>query len=139
MRRLLALCLAPALGLVAGCATVQGPSRAERMDALMGRTQLSMVREFGVPDAETTAEGRRILRWSHDTLEVRSDPFPWGPFGPWGYGGPGYGGPGFGYPWPETRSYRRWCDMELEFERADASPNTPWRATAWRTRGNDCR
>ena len=137
MRRLLAICLAPAL-LVAGCATTETPSRAERMGALMGRTELSLVREMGVPDATTEAEGRRILRWSTATLEVVPDPFPWGPFGPWGYGGPGrvYG---YGAGWAAPRTYRRWCDLELEFERADQTPDAPWRAVSWRARGNDCR
>ena len=140
MHRLTALFLVPALLAAAGCATTQGPERAERMGALMGRTELSLVRELGVPDATTEAEGRRILRWSSATLEVVPEPYPWGPFGPWGYGydrvGYAYG---YGAGWAAPRTYRRWCDMELEFERAEDAPEAPWRAVSWRTRGNDCR
>ncbi len=113
-----------ALGLavaVAGCAT--GPSFSQRMAALMGATEVEVIREIGVPDAEVTVDDDdvRFLRWSFRDQSVY-------PSGPYGWHGP------FG-AYPVMVSER--CDLEIEFQRA-LDGNGPWRAEAWRTRGPDC-
>jgi hypothetical protein len=106
--------------LLAGCAT--GPGLPERMEPLMGAPQLEVVRALGVPDAQTEADGVRILRWSSRSVRVY-------PGAPW-WVHRGLGGP------PPVVVQRR-CDLEIEFTRRAAAG--PWRAVSWRTRGNDCR
>lgn len=121
------------------------------MDPRMGMTEREIVRELGVPDAEieTGAETPgveddvRSLRWSSSRVVAWEE--PWGPFGPpyhpCGLGTrPGCGGwGGWGWPGPYTRTRvtEYACDLEIDFSRA--APDQPWRAAAWRARGNDCR
>ncbi|MGM0583267.1 MAG: hypothetical protein ACQEUZ_01255 [Pseudomonadota bacterium] len=119
MKRLSLLALAP---LLAACVS-PGSGFDARMDGLMGRTQLSIVRDLGVPDASVETEEVRILRWSWRDVSVY-------PGGPWF---------GRGYPWPQPHVVTRDCDLEIEFGRAPDGPEAPWRAETWRARGNDCR
>ena len=113
------------LGLAAltlsGCAT--GPTFAERMAALMGSTEVEVIREIGVPDADVTVgeDDARFLRWSFQDQSVYpSTPYGWrGSFG--------------GYPVVVSER----CDLEIEFQRS-LNGIGPWRAESWRTRGPDC-
>ena len=87
---------------LAGCA---GPSAAEiaGLNALVGQSEVSLLRTRGVPTRSYTAGADTFL--AYDRTEIVSDPGfepfgGFGPFGGWGgFGGLGYGGfgGGFGY------------------------------------------
>ena len=125
--RIASICAA--LALLAGCAAGPAqPGLKQRTDALLGLTELEVVRSLGVPDAENQAQGVRSLRWSWRELASYPDPWRWGP--------PGRRWPG-GWPYRSERLVERQCDLEMEFERA--APDAPWIASSWRARGNACR
>jgi len=147
LRRIAFACLAAPL--LAACTGAPQPTLKERMDPRMGLTQREIVQDLGVPDAEVTtgeetpgvADDVRSLRWSTRRVVAWED--PWGPWPPYQPGGLGtlsrrYGGPGYGWPGPyyRTRVEEYACDLEIDFTRP--APDAPWRASAWRARGNAC-
>ncbi|MDF2232689.1 hypothetical protein P2H44_09005 [Albimonas sp. CAU 1670] len=152
MRRIATACLG-ALAL-AGCTTGEPtPTLKDRMDPRMGLTEREIVQELGVPDAELTTGAEtpdvtddvRSLRWSNRRVVAWDEPWgPWPPYQPGGlgtrstrYGGPGmYGGWGWPGPYYRTRVAEYACDLEIDFTRTAA--DAPWRASAWRARGNAC-
>jgi hypothetical protein len=87
--------LALALPLVlAGCA--QGPTLQERLSVWIGRSELDLVTELGVPNRTYELEGRRFLQYEQRRAIPVASP-AYGPgFGPWGYRG------GF---WPPPPAY----------------------------------
>jgi hypothetical protein len=91
MRRL--ILLLPMLA--AACA--QGPTLQERLSAWVGRSELDLVTEFGVPNRSMELEGRRFLTYEQRSA-VPVAPPAYGPWfgGPWGYRG--------GY-WPASPGY----------------------------------
>jgi hypothetical protein len=90
MRRL--ILLLPLL--LAACA--QGPTLQERLSVWIGRSELDLVTEFGVPNRILELEGRRFLQYEQRrTVPVAVPDYgPW--YGPWGPRG------GF---WPPPPSY----------------------------------
>lgn len=150
LRRIALACLGAAL--LAACSTgAPQPTLKERMDPRMGLTEREIVRDLGVPDAELTTgeetpgieDDVRSLRWSQRRVVAWEDPWgPWPPYQPGGlgtlsrrYGGPGYPWGGYG-PAYRTRVEEYACDLEIDFTRT--APEAPWRASAWRARGNAC-
>lgn len=77
--------------LLAACA--QGPTLAERLSPLVGRSEAELVAELGVPVRTYDVEGRRFLQFEQRrTVPVGApDPFWGGPWGRrWGYWPPSY-------------------------------------------------
>lgn len=145
VRRLLPLTLiaVPMLSLAA-CQTPT-PAQRRQLDSMVGRTQVDLVRNFGVPTRTYTADGRTFLAY----IDNESSYYPgsYGPgFGDFGYGGGfggygggfgGFGGYGGGYGggfggfggFPPTY-YTSTCQTTFEV----ASD----KVTSWTMRGNGC-
>lgn len=88
--------------LLAGCAT--GPGFAERLSAYVGRSELDLVSELGVPTRSYETGGRKFLAYEEQRTVAVPGGFSGGPFyGPFagsfgrGFYGGGYAGFGTAY------------------------------------------
>lgn len=134
------LTLVAALLALAGCAVPSAAERA-RLDALIGKSELDLIRTRGVPTRTFTTDGHVFLAYSSSYTDYSPgfggySPFGDGPFGGFGYGGFGYGGfgyGGFGYGGfggipPSIDTYS--CSTTFEIEQG--------RVASWTLRGDGC-
>ncbi|AQS84862.1 hypothetical protein A0U92_08810 [Acetobacter aceti] len=71
-----------------------GPTKEQRrqLDALVGKTEVDVVRAFGVPTRTFLANNHLFLAYIDNETQYYPGSMGWG----WGWGGPGWGGPGWG-------------------------------------------
>ncbi|NHO31253.1 hypothetical protein [Acetobacter fallax] len=83
-----------AVFVVAGCT---GPTDAQRkqLDALVGKTEVDVIRAYGVPTRTFQTNGHIFLAYIDNQTSYSSGGMGWG-WGGWG-GGPGWGGGWGGY------------------------------------------
>jgi hypothetical protein len=118
---------------LAGCAVPSAAERA-RLDALIGHPEVDLLRSYGVPTRNFTAQGHTFLAYDRSYTTVDPGFGPWGGFGPYGfggYGGFGYGGFGggfgAGFP-PSVDTYSCVTTFEIDNDRV----------AAWTLHGDGC-
>lgn len=118
------------IGLLA-LAACQVPSAEERrkLDSMIGRPTVDVIRTFGVPTRQFTTGDHTFLAYITQETDYTSMPMGggwgygpgwgggWGGYGGWGYGGWGYGGWGGGMGTAYTYS----CQTNFELVKALSS------------------
>ena len=89
---------AAALLVLSACA-VPSPAERKLLDSMIGRSETDLLRSFGVPTRDFTAQGHTFLAYiQNDSTYLPGSPglgWGWG-WGGWGWGGGGFGSGGFG-------------------------------------------
>jgi hypothetical protein len=108
--------------LLAGCAD-PGPTLQQRLSTFVGRTELELVTQLGVPSRTYEVEGRRFLQYDQRRTVPVAPAFGYGaPIGPWG--------PRWGY-WPPPPSFAV-VECDVTFELVEG------RVTGFSFRGQGC-
>ncbi|NHO53126.1 hypothetical protein GOB87_04010 [Acetobacter estunensis] len=85
---------------VTACASGPTPEQRKRLDALIGHTDVDVVRAFGVPTRTYQASGHLFLAYIDNQTEYYPGSMGWGwGWDGWGWDGPGWGGGGWGGGW----------------------------------------
>ncbi|MEE8662606.1 MAG: hypothetical protein SOH81_03365 [Acetobacter sp.] len=134
------------VSLVTACAS--GPTKEEkvRLDALIGQTQVDVVRAWGVPSRTYEANGHLFMAYVDNETgsSAGSMNFGMGGWGGngwgapgwggngwgWGGGGWGWGGNGWGYGGMPASYYSSSCQTTFELVKGTV--------TGWTVRGNGC-
>ena len=124
-----------ALLALSACA-VPSPEQRRLLDSMIGRSETDLLRNFGVPNRDFTADGHVFLAYvQDDSSYFPGEPgFGYGGFGYGGFGGGfggfgGYGGfGGFGGFGPSY--YQSSCTTTFEI--------TGGKVAAWNVRGDGC-
>lgn len=141
--------VAPFLAIAAllGLSACEVPSLEQRkvLDSMVGKNEVDVVRQFGVPSRSFQTQGHSFLAYIQNATEYTGGGGGWGwggwgapgfGYGGWGGGFGGYGGgwgsPGFGYGgggFPGT-SYNVSCQTTFEL--------VTGRVVGWTLRGDGC-
>ena len=137
VQRMLALAAVAAPILILAACQVPTPAQRRQLDSMIGRNQVELVRNFGVPTRTYTADGHTFLAYveNESSYSPGSLGFGYGGFGYGGFGGGyggfggGFGGFGYGGGFPPTY-YSSSCQTTFEV----ASD----KVTSWTMRGDGC-
>lgn len=110
------------VSLVTACAS--GPTKEEkvRLDALIGQTQVDVVRAWGVPSRTYEANGHLFMAYVDNETGSSA--------GSMNFGMGGWGGNGWGYGGMPASYYSSSCQTTFELVKGTV--------TGWTVRGNGC-